>query len=150
MRQPERFLQAGLAGDQAMMLQQRGFAVLQRYRDMLRQLAGAEGGIGRAGDRIPAGRGDHIVDGRDGPVEDRHRRTMDSVIVDHRLGIGPRLVGRLMKTPFAGGQFSLLMLAVGINKDDLVFRQLFIRDTGGGDQHSSLIAHADIAGGPLI
>ena len=75
---------------------------------------------------------------------------MDSVIVDHRLGIGPRLVGRLMKTPFAGGQFSLLMLAIGINKDDLVFRQLFIRDTGGGDQHSSLIAHADIAGGPLI
>lgn len=53
MCQPERFLQAGLAGDQAMMLQQRGFAVLQRYRDMLRQLAGAEGGIGRAGDRIP-------------------------------------------------------------------------------------------------
>ena len=49
---------------------------------------------------------------------------MDSVIVDHRLGIGSRLVGRLMKTPFAGGQFSLLMLAVGINKDDLVFRQL--------------------------
>lgn len=88
MRQPERFLQAGLAGDQAMMLQQRGFAVLQRYRDMLRQLAGAEGGIGRAGDRIPAGRGDHIVDGRDGPVEDRHRRTMDSVIVDHRLASG--------------------------------------------------------------
>ena len=33
MCQPERFLQAGLAGDQAMMLQQRGFAVLQRYRD---------------------------------------------------------------------------------------------------------------------
>ncbi len=28
MRQPERFLQAGLAGDQAVMLQQRGFAVL--------------------------------------------------------------------------------------------------------------------------
>lgn len=88
MRQPERFLQAGLAGDQAVMLQQRGFAVLQRHRDMLRQFAGAEGGIGRAGDRIPAGRGDHIVNGRDGPVEDRHRRTMDSVIVDHRLASG--------------------------------------------------------------
>lgn len=50
--------------------------------------------------------------------------------MDHRLGIGSRLVGRLMKTPFAGGQFSLLMLAVGINKDDFVFRQLFIWDTG--------------------
>ena len=150
MRQPERFLQAGLAGDQAVMLQQRGFAVLQRHRDMLRQFAGAEGGIGRAGDRIPAGGGDHIVDGRNGSVEDRHRRTMDCVIVNYRLGIGPRLVGRLMETPFAGGQFSLLMLAVGINKDDLVFRQFFIRDAGGRDQHPPLIAHADIAGGPLI
>lgn len=48
---------------------------------------------------------------------------MDCVIVNYRTGIGPRLVGRLMETPFAGGQFSLLMLAVGINKDDLVFRQ---------------------------
>ena len=68
-----------------MMLQQRGFAVLQRHRDMLRQFAGAEGGIGRAGDRIPAGRGDHIVNGRDGPVEDRHRRTMDTGIPYEKL-----------------------------------------------------------------
>jgi ribulose-5-phosphate 4-epimerase/fuculose-1-phosphate aldolase len=43
---------------------------------------------------------------------------------------GGMLITPTGETPFAGGQFSLLMLAVGINKDDLVFRQFFIRDAG--------------------
>ena len=117
---------------------------------MLRQLAGTKRGVGRAGDRVAPRRRNHIVNGGNGTVENRHRRAVNRVIMHHRVSVRAGLIGRQMKTPLAGRQFALLMLTFGINIHNVRLRQLLVRNTRRRDQHSPLITHAHVAGGPLI
>ena len=89
-RQPHRLGERGAGGDHAVVGQQAAGAPLQRHERVVRQLARAEGGVGRAADVHAAEGRDHVVAGGDRLTRDGQHRGEGGMDVHHRADLGPR------------------------------------------------------------
>ena len=132
--------------------EQAGAPVGQRLQREPRKLGRAVLGIGRAGDVVSAGGGDHVVDRGDAAMHDRQGRAVGRVGVDHRVCLRLRLEDVEVETPLRGGDVALPRrpAAVPVHEDDVLGRHLVIGQPGRRQQDPVIDANADIARRALV
>jgi hypothetical protein len=136
-----------------MMGQERGTAIVQGLDNLIRQLLSAEGGVRCAPDIVATGHGDHVMEGRDGPLQTGKHRTIGTMGMEDTSGLGIMMVDIAMHAPF-GGRLALLHLVLGltgeVQPDDIRRGAMLVRQGGRRDQKAIAAADAQIAGGGLI
>jgi ferrous iron transporter FeoB len=139
--------------DHAMMGQERGAAITQGLDNAIRQILSAEGGVRCAPDTVAPGHGDHVMEGRDGPLQAGEHRTIWAMGMEDTPGPGIAMVDIAMHAPL-GGRLALLCSTLGmtgkVQPDDIRRGAVLVRQRRRRDQKPVAAADAQIAGGGLI
>ncbi len=150
-RELERGRERGAERDLAVVGHEAGVALLQALGDVARQRLRAEGGVGRAADRIAAGHRDHVMEGGNLPPEAGQRRGEHGMRVHHGADLGTRREDGAVEAPFARrlalpGRHA----AVELHEDDVGRLHVVIGHARRRHEHAALDAEPDISRPALI